>query len=496
MTKKPYDIVAPEPAALIESLRSVGYSLPSAIADILDNSVTAGAKNIHINFRWAGRESSVLILDDGRGMSEDELRAAMRPGSRNPLEKRALGDLGRFGLGLKTASLSHCRNLCVVSKVEHRDIHARTWDLDKLANSPEWRLLVEPSLAAQGGIDLLMKMSSGTAVVWSSLDRLVGNESSGHAVAHSRFNNAIDEVREHLSLVFHRYIESRSLTIQVNGSSIAPWNPFMKDAPVPSSSTPEEIIQFEKTRIAFQGFVLPHKDALSEEEFIVNAGPRGWTGQQGFYVYRNKRLLVYGDWLRLGRPTAWTREEHYRLARIRLDISNDSDAAWHLDVMKSSARPPALIRERLTDLAENVRAKARSVFAHRGKYGRRSAPLLPTERPWTSSAREGRRIYSINRVHPVVEAVTRSFPEKCAELEMLLRLLEETVPVEQIWLDTAEQVSNHAAPYDGVELSIIKSDMHRVVEYLTRSGINRQTAIERLRTIEPFDRLQKLINEL
>lgn len=496
MSEPGYDIVAPEPSALIESLRSVGYTLPSAIADIIDNSIAARAKNIRVTFHWAGKDSYVAILDDGTGMSEDELRNAMRPGSRSPLDVREARDLGRFGLGLKTASLSQCRILCVVSKLPQGSLNARTWDLNALVNSPEWRLVRGPSRTAAEAMNALDATPKGTVVVWSDLDRLIGDEHAGDAVAHSRFNDAIDHVRVHLSLTFHRFLENSSIKLYLNEKPILPWDPFMRDGRVPSSPTPEEFIPFAKTGITFQGFILPHKDVLTEEEFQGNGGPRGWAAQQGFYVYRNKRLLVYGDWLRLGRPSAWTREEHYRLARIRLDILNDADAEWQLDVKKSTARPPALIRDRLTDLAEHVREKARSVFAHRGKYGKRTASVTPTERPWLSTVRENRRVYSINREHPAVKAVTRAFPDNATELTALLRLLEETVPVEQIWLDTAEQARDHAAPYAGVEFSIIKDDMRRVVEFLVKTGINHQTAIQRLRSIEPFDRYPKLINEL
>ncbi len=353
-----YDVVPPEPAALIESLRSVGYTLPAAVADIIDNSIAAGAKNIYITFHWAGKDSFVLILDDGCGMSDDGLKNAMRPGSRNPLEEREPRDLGRFGLGLKTTSLSQCRNLCVASEPPKGSLSTRTWDLDALANSPEWRLLHDPPPTAETAIKKLNAMPKGSAVVWSDLDRLIGNEQAGDGVAHNRFNDAIDHVRDHLSLTFHRFLEDRSIKIYLNEKLISPWNPFMRDGKSPSSPTPEEFIQFGKSGVTFQGFILPHKDALTEEQFRANAGPRGWTAQQGFYVYRNKRLLVYGDWLRLGRPSAWTREDHYRLARIRLDILNDADAEWHLDVKKSTARPPALIRDRLTDLAEQCARKS------------------------------------------------------------------------------------------------------------------------------------------
>jgi len=219
----------------------------------------------------------VLILDDGRGMNLEELRTAMRPGSRNPLEERSPNDLGRFGLGLKTASLSQCRNLCVASKPARGAVNARTWDLDTLANSPEWRLLLKSPPAAMEAINRLNNMPKGTAVVWSDLDRLIGGEEVGDAVAHTRFNDAIDHVREHLSLTFHRYLEERAIKIDLNDKPILPWNPFMNTGRTPSSATPEEFIPFGKSGIKFQGFILPHKDALRKnfgETPVLAAGRR------------------------------------------------------------------------------------------------------------------------------------------------------------------------------------------------------------------------------
>ncbi len=225
-------------------------------------------------------------------MAEDELKNAMRPGSRSPLEAREPKDLGRFGLGLKTASLSQCRNLCVASKPAKGSLTARTWDLNALADSPEWRLLYEPSPAASPAINKLKTMPKGTVVIWSDLDRIVGNESVVDAAANTRFNDAIDQVREHLGLTFHRFLEDRTIKLYLNDKPISPWNPFMRDGRNLSSPTPEEFIPFGQSGVTFQGFILPHKDALTEEEFLKHRGPRGWTAQQGFYVYRNKRLLV------------------------------------------------------------------------------------------------------------------------------------------------------------------------------------------------------------
>jgi hypothetical protein len=491
-----FETVPPSPESLVESLRSVGYSLPTALADIIDNSIAAGAKNIWVHFHWAGKDSHVSIMDDGCGMNEEELRAAMRHGSKNPKDPRDPKDLGRFGLGLKTASLSQSRNLSVISRVKGCAPVSRTWDLDELASSGDWRLLISPSRAAALMIPELQRLDSGTVVVWSDLDRMVGAAACGSAVDRDRFLAAVENAVEHLSMTFHRFLGEGSLKIYVNGTPVAAWDPFMQSGATRSTATPEERITYGESHVEFCGFVLPHRDRLTDEEFNLNQGPKGWAGQQGFYVYRNKRLLVSGDWLRLGKPSSWTKEEQYRLARIRLDIPNDCDADWHLDVKKSTARPPALLRDRLTELADNVRAQARSVFAHRGKYGKRTIPEKQPERPWKSVTRDNRRVYSVNRDHPAVRVVLSAFPNRQPELEALIRVLEETVPVEQIWLDVAEQQNEHAAPYASVDTALLKADMRRVVDFLCNSGMTREKAIQTLHSMEPFDRYPRFIKEL
>ncbi len=491
-----YLIATPNPSSLIEALRAIGYSLPTAIADLIDNSITAEASSVEINFYWAGKDSHICILDDGHGMSESDLFEAMRPGSRSPLETRHPHDLGRFGLGLKTASFSQCRELCAVSKTEGCSLTSRTWNLDYVGTHKEWRLLKDPSTAAGIWLKELSRRRSGTAVVWSVLDRLVGNAPVQDPAAQARFNDAIDHVREHLALTFHRYLEDRELKISINGNLVSPWNPFMErhDA---TSPTPEERIPVGNSAVLFKGFTLPHKDKLTVEEYMANAGPNGWNGQQGFYVYRNKRLLIHGDWLRLGRPNPWTREEQYKLARIRLDLNNDTDSEWQLDVKKSTARPPAIIRERLTDLAAAIRSEARMVFAHRGEYGPRAKKIgTNLERPWVSRLRNGHRVYSIDREHPMISGVIKQCGQVGADVESLLRFLEETVPVQQIWLDTAEQRQNQAIPYDGVEFAVLRSDMRLLFQILVNSGVNRETARQRIQSMEPFNRYPGLIKEL
>jgi hypothetical protein len=490
-----YEIANPKPAALIESLRAVGYNLPTAVADIIDNSLTAGARNVDLYFHWAGAESRICLIDDGRGMSETELHEAMRPGSRSPLEERSPEDLGRFGLGLKTASFSQCRSLTVISKPKGAELCSRCWDLEYVADHDEWRLLKTPAPGAAEWLNRIRDRPSGTAVVWCHLDRVTGSEHTSDAAAHARFNDAIDHVRQHLALVFHRFLADGSLIVKINGGRLEAWDPFLQNHSA-TYRTAEERIPFGKSPVVFRGFVLPHKDKLEEAQFVAAGGPYGWAAHQGFYVYRNRRLLVFGDWLRLGSPKAWTRDEQFKLARIRLDITNETDGEWHLDVKKSTARPPVAIRDRLTQLGGEIRRMAREVFAHRGRYGPRAPVPQEIERPWISRLRNGRRVYSVNRAHPIVSAAIQRSAQAAPEIESLLRILEETIPVQQIWLDTAEQTYDNAVPYDGIDYQILRADMRRVFEVLTKSGINAQTARERMRSIEPFNRYPNLIEEL
>jgi len=490
-----YDIAEPKPGSLIESLRSVGYNLSTAIADILDNSIAARAKNVWLDFRWAGDKSHISICDDGCGMLEDQLVEAMRPGSRSPLEHRDPSDLGRFGLGLKTASFSQCRKLTVLSKAEGADIASRIWDLDYVSTHNEWRLLRDAGEEARPLLDRLSAMETGTIVHWSQLDRITCGENTGDTVAHARFNTAIDQVRNHLAMTFHRHIEDGSVIIHINDHAIAPWNPFLEHHTA-TYRTPQEAIRFGNSTIYFRGYVLPHKDMLSEEEFKIAAGPHGWVAHQGFYVYRSRRLLVPGDWLHLGRPSQWTKQEHCNLARIRLDLPNETDAEWHLDVKKSTARPPPIIRDRLSELAESVRARARSVFAHRGRYGTRIPAVEDFVRPWETVTRDGHTAYRINRQHPAVKSVFEHLGESSPELDSLLRVLEETVPVQQIWLDMAEQTRDPAPPFDGVDFALLRADIRRAFDFLVSAGIGAVTARAQLASIEPYNHFPQLLAEL
>lgn len=483
----------PRPAAMIESLRGLGYSTAGALADIIDNSISAKASKIDIKFFWQNKASYISVLDNGNGMDDGELELAMHLGEKNPLDSRESHDLGRFGLGLKTASFSQCRRLSVASK-KHGQITCLRWDLDVLAASKtnSWMLLEGPAEGSEVLLHDLNTISSGTLVLWEILDRIVTpsfNEQS--------FLDLIDQVENHLGMVFHRFLDRTSPRIEltINGSPVAPWDPFLSGR-FGTWSSPLVKIPSQSGVVKVQCHVLPHKDKLDPQLQEITAGPQGWTAQQGFYVYRNERLLVAGGWLGVGRNKPWTKEESFRLARIMIDIPNSADADWKIDIRKSTARPPSSIKEQLTRLAEDTRERARRVFAHRGQYilGGVKEPVVQA---WKAEHLKSGMRYRIDLNHPALKAVIDDSESLLPQIKAMLRIIEETVPVQRIWLDTAESHETPLTGFNGTpsdEISAVLSVMYK--NMIKRKGLSPTAAKESLLRTEPFNNYPDLVASL
>ena len=487
----------PRAGAMLEALRGLGYSTASALADVIDNSISAGASEVRVSFDWEGTASRVSVLDNGKGMSDHQLEVAMTLGAKSPLDERAADDLGRFGMGLKTASFSQCRRLTVASRSEGGTISCLRWDLDALASlDSDWNMFEGPAEGSAGFLEPLFALRSGTLVLWENIDRVV---TPGSDVSH--FGDLSDDVELRLGMVFHRLLEGPgpALKLYLNGKPVRPWNPFMIGHPAKPWHSPVASAATPKGGIAVQCHVLPHKDRLSEDEFKLAAGPEGWTSQQGFYVYRNRRLLLAGGWLGLGQGRAWNREESHRLARIRLDIPNTADADWKIDVKKSTARPPVQVRAWLTRLAEDTRERARRVFAFRGV----PAPGpggVSVEQAWrVERLRDGVR-YRIDEAHPAVAAVLEAAGERSALLKAMLRVIEETVPVQRIWLDTAENRDTPRTGFSG-ESPEAPEGVQKVLLTLYRDmtgrrGMSPESAVRTLSTTDPFQNYTALVASL
>ena len=421
----------PDAPTLMWSTRAIGYTTPAAVADLIDNSVSANASNINIQF-ISGENSYVSILDDGCGMSPDNLRIAMRYGSRNPLQERSASDLGRFGLGLKTASLSQCKRLTVASK-HGNTISAYCWDLDYIQKAQSWELLEldDEDICNLPQIDSLKQLSEGTIVLWEKLDKIfAGDEDKEHGLLVK-----INEVEEHLALTFHRYLQGepglKKLTIKSNGISIKPIDPFYisKSDAMPSEKIPVKYPipdgGFSKANVIVTPYILPFSDSLSQEELTALGGKEGLIKNQGFYIYRNKRLIVAANWFRLTRKTDLT-----KLCRVKVDMPNTLDDIWTIDVKKSMAVPPEIVLRNLRRIISPI------IKAGKRKYKFRATKETSTDKMqlWVPLETRNGMVYSINTEYPIVKDLMGEVKDK-RKMQTLLHLLEQNLPVNAIHTD-------------------------------------------------------------
>ena len=485
------DLAPPHPASLAESLRAFGYDLATALADLADNSLFHRARNLRVYFHWAGESSAIALADDSQGMDEATLINAMRVGSRNPRETRDPGDFGRFGLGLKTASFSQCRRVTVFTHRKGAEALVRCWDLDHIADTNEWRLLRTPSPAAAKLVEKLADSKQGTVVVWEKLDRLTAGTDTESDTDEDAFLRRAEQVRDHFAAVFHRFMAGRkAVTIFLNGTRIAPWDPFLTEETA-TQRLPVETLPFHGHSIEVEPFILPHLSKVNAETHRAAAGLRGWNAHQGFYIYRNRRLLVPGDWLGI---KGWRQEEHYKLARIRVDLPNALDHEWEIDVTKSRARPPEKLRRELSRIGERTRSVAKRVYSHRGA---KLIPAIGKKRVflWEQTAKHDQVFYRLNRDHPLVKQVRLACTD-APKFNALLRLIEETVPVPLINITDREKPDQTLGPFETAKESEILEVMRQVFTSLCASGLSRKDAFLRLTHFEPFPRFPELLQTI
>ncbi len=407
---------------LMQSLRAVGYTTQAALADLIDNSIAAGATTVAINFD-AAAEGYLATVDDGRGMDEATLVAAMRFGSRDPREIRSGMDLGRFGLGLKTASLSQCRRFTIAS-VQAGTLSLARWDLDECERRGTWWLERPPSSdLPREVLDALMAQATGTAVVWERLDRL---PTVGVDIARA-FDRIMDEAADHLALTFHRFLAGEIVgpfDIVLNGRPLPRLDPFLAGH-ARGQTLHAETFEIEGQPVSVSPFVLPFPSRLKQGE-IERAGGRDTlkTGH-GFYVYRGGRLVVTGGWFRIV-PA----DELVRLARVRVDVPVALDHIWKVDIRKTIAEPPPALRPHLRRIVGDVTTRSRRVYTHKGTP-RHDGDRVPLWR--RRDDRDGAASWVVNREHPAVAAMLAVYRTD-GDVERLLRLVEETLPAHDIHL--------------------------------------------------------------
>lgn len=472
----------PYAPTLIESTRAIGYSLEAAVADIIDNSIAAGANKVEIYF-FPIDGAYIGILDNGKGMNEEELDLAMQYGSRNPSEARDSKDLGRFGLGLKTASLSQCRCLTVATK-QGDQLRARMWDIDHVAEVGEWSLLIldEEEISQVPQIECLMESDTGTLVVWQQLDRLKAGETNFELA----LGRKIDSVREHLALVYHRYLSGESgitkLKLSINGAAVTPIDPFLKGKSIQPMD--DEVLVIRDQNIVVRPYILPHLSRMTAEEVKQLGSKDGLRKQQGFYVYRNKRLLVWGTWFRMMRQGDLS-----KLARIQVDIPNTLDELWTLDIKKSSALPPAEVRKNLEVIIDRIAERSKRTWTFRGK----KEISDKTIHVWNRMKNvQGGVYYEINRTHPMIRQMLSSDETLEKPLYALLQQIERGLPLNQLYVDlnNDEQLKNGQSQH-AEDIALALRSM------LVKSSDEDKIAfLDAIREIEPFSSYQEVIEQV
>ncbi|WP_197685766.1 ATP-binding protein [Brevirhabdus pacifica] len=441
----------PHAASLIEGMRDFGYTLETAMADIIDNSITAGASKVEILAETTGDAPWIAVVDDGSGMDEAELIEAMRPGSRNPLEEREGHDLGRFGLGLKSASFSQCRQLSVISRKVGLT-SAATWDLDRVAETNVWAVELEDDLSSIPAADHLPE--TGTIVLWRKLDRLSAGYRHDATKRAAEINKALTGAERHLRLCFHRYMEGTRPEVRLflNGRRLLPVDPFAQDHKA-TQVDPVEVLPLTTGTVETQCFTLPHHKMMSRSAWDDLGGPEGHLRSQGFYIYRERRLIIAGSWLGLARQTELT-----KLSRVRVDIPNTMDADWKIDVRKANAQMPPIVRERLRKIVERLQGTSKRTYKRRGQklVDDRKLPF------WNRVLQDGKIIYRPNVDHPSISGFEESLPEEFRNgFRTCLKLIGSGLPIESLHADMlggAEDVFAEEADFvslsEGAETAI------------------------------------------
>ncbi|MFB4317618.1 ATP-binding protein [Actinomadura sp. 21ATH] len=465
---------------LVESLRALAYDLPTALADLIDNSITAKASTVWIRYCSDPGQSWVAVIDDGHGMDDAQLREAMRF-ARAPTKERARGDLGRFGLGLKTASLSQARMLTVLSRGSSGSLAARTWDIDEIAKRQEWYVRSDIDPEARMILDQLGFTGAGTVVLWRRLDKL----DEGSAL-----RRRIQVASRELSLLFHIYLERGKLKLIVGNTALQPADPYLRGHSA-TQDRGSEVLEHDGHRIVVNPLVLPHPSRLSPRDVEKARLPGGFLDRQGFYIYREERLILAGGWLGF---SGMNKSNHTRLARVAVTLPPGADLSWEVDVRKSFVRPPNQISQRLAELAEDVRDRSTRVFTHRGTPVDPRRTLEGIAPVWQQVRRLGRLEYRINRGHPVVAALLTGADAK--KVEGLMRLVETYLPADLIMREVSDPVPGAEPESLTEEAERTLAGFREILQGLPSDPVERAALADLLAQSEPFSRYPGLVREI
>ena len=474
---------------------SFGYSLQASVADIIDNSISADCSNIWIKFLWNNGSPWLAIIDDGRGMNRTELEDALCFAGKSSSEKRSKSDLGRFSLGLKTASISQCKHLTVAVKSNEGTLSIGEWNLEEDSVDPDYisaSIFETEDLHADSFLNSFLKqefetISSGCLVLWRSLDlSIVGD---GRSADERRFSEKMNLVHLHLERTFHRFLNPErgfsTKNMYFNNTQITGFDPFGPSNNPARVELPSQKIRLQGEEVKIQPYILPHRSKVSEPEYKKYSGEEGYLQNQGFYIYRNRRLIQHSTWFRLIK-----KEELNKLIRVRVDIPNSLDELWKIDVRKSLAQPPESVRNQFKNVIRRIEGAGKMVFKKRAaKISSKNIISI-----WSREIIEGKIQYKVNEEFPLLkDIIEKSEKDFSTKIKMCLDQINQCFPYDLYFSDAADDTT------DFVDFVPDEKAIHAVIEGLVNcfssQGFNRAEIISKVENTDIFGATPKIFKD-
>ena len=355
----------PSAKRLIRSLRDIGYEFVDSVADIVDNSLEAESSQIKITLKFDGEDSYLIIADNGVGMASKEIQEALRFGSNRSYDKS--DDLGRYGLGLKTASLSQCERLTVSARrgEERVRINSYCWDLDHIEQTNRWEILkIDSNNIKKEAVDHLSR-TTGTVITWERLGRLLGYKFPSGEYARRQSEQMVEALKLHLGMVFHQFLSGevtgKRIAIYINDEKVSPWDPYSRGE-INTKKLDQIMIPLDFNHCTYnvrlQPYILPPQSLYSSPKAHLHAsGPGRWNRQQGLYIYRSNRIIQAGGWSGLR-----TSDEHTKLVRIAMFIPSQLEELFQVNVAKKHATLPRELKVILHEIIAPIVQRAQEVY--------------------------------------------------------------------------------------------------------------------------------------
>ncbi len=488
--------IEPDPSSILGSMRSIGYNLSTAFADLIDNSIAAKANKIEIINADIPIENTspnwIAILDNGVGMNTEKMLNAFTLGGKGINAVRSPEDLGRYGLGLKTASFSQCAKLTLISKIcDDNNIYSLQFDLNYIEEHKKWEVfslneskiheIIEKCKSRVSDLDFF-NAKSWTIVFWEDLDRMINAQKN-------YYFSELEKVKEHLSLVFHKF--QSKLNISLNKTVIEFWNPFYgalssEIKKLKFSNNPNDFFEVKTHLLNHQSYF----DNKTQYDYQFKNGTA--FSLQGFYVYRNNRLIFVGGWLNLFKS-----EYQNIFGRIEINLSSslESDKCWEVNISKSQVKIPNYAFNELYTIAKALSFESFNIFRYHGGIKRHNVskkrkainytPFWLTENIGNNNGSVD--YYRINKKHPIIEQFLNNLTkEKEEEFKNVLKIIENCLPIDNI----VARRANGEVEQEPIDLNLLQMVYENQLSIMVNAGVDQEDAEKTLLSIEPFIHLK------